>query len=96
MTLQSPAVARQWLNSEYVGTRREKNAISAQHRGMVFSVRSVRRFYKQDKLVTSQSVSRVSELVSVVSEWVSEWVRGLLRYNCCDILLLEAGSWGRA
>jgi hypothetical protein len=26
--------------------------------------------------------------------WVSEWVRGLLRFTPCELLLLEAGSWG--
>jgi hypothetical protein len=38
-------------------------------------------------------VERVSE--GLVDWLVSEWIRELLRLNCCELLLLEAGSWGR-
>jgi hypothetical protein len=31
---------------------------------------------------------------SGVSSLVSEWVIWLLRFSCCELLLLEAGSWG--
>jgi hypothetical protein len=47
-------------------------------------MRSVPRCYKQNKLGAG-----VSE------EVVSEWVRELLRFSPCELLLLEAGSWGR-
>jgi hypothetical protein len=30
-----------------------------------------------------------------VSQWVHEWVRGLLQYNRCELLLLVAGIWGQ-
>jgi hypothetical protein len=58
------------------------------NRETVFSVRSVPKCYKQDKLVER------------VSEWVSEWVSQLvgelvLGFSCCELLLLKANSWGR-
>jgi hypothetical protein len=34
------------------------------------------------------------EWSELVGEWVSELVRGLLRFSPCELLLLEAGSWG--
>jgi hypothetical protein len=39
---------------------------------------------------------QAGQLVELV-EWcelVGELVRGLLRFNLCELLLLEAGSWG--
>jgi hypothetical protein len=62
-------------------------------RRKVFSVRSVPRCYKQDKLVRCKSLSRVEW--NWVSELVSEYVSGVLRYGRCEMLLTEAGHWGR-
>jgi hypothetical protein len=53
------------------------------NRGMMFSVRSLPKCYKQDKLELSS-----------VSWLVSEWVRGLLLYSR-ELWLLEAGIQGR-
>jgi hypothetical protein len=55
------------------------------NRGKVFSVRFVPRYYKQD----SESLSQWSWLVS---QSVSELVKGLLQFSCCGLLLLEAGN----
>jgi hypothetical protein len=42
--------------------------------------------------VISRTVKSVSRVKSV---WlVSEWVRGLLRFSPCELLLWESGSWG--
>jgi hypothetical protein len=48
------------------------------NRGTVFSVRSVPRCYKLLQLVRSESVC--------------EFVRGLLRFSCCEKLVSEAGD----
>jgi hypothetical protein len=32
--------------------------------------------------------------VRVTEELVVELVRGLMWFSCCELLLLEAGSWG--
>jgi hypothetical protein len=54
------------------------------NRGMVFSMISVPRCYKQAKLGVRSEL--VGKLVSV---------RGLLGLSCCESLLIEAGSWRR-
>jgi hypothetical protein len=54
------------------------------NRGMVFSVQSAQRCYKQDKLVNQLSGESVSEPVG-------ELDRGLLQFSC-ELLLREAGS----
>jgi hypothetical protein len=38
--------------------------------------------------------SRVEWVVWRVGGWVNEWVRGLLWFSSCELLLLEAGSRG--
>jgi hypothetical protein len=46
--------------------------------------------------VISRTVSEelISRSVELVKSWlVSEWVRGLLRFSPCELLLLEAGLW---
>jgi hypothetical protein len=52
------------------------------NRETVFSVQFVPRCYKQNKLVIG------------VSQWVNQSARGLLRFSCCEPLLLEASSCG--
>jgi hypothetical protein len=47
------------------------------------------------KLLWLLSEEWVEQLVSRVGWWVSEWVNGLLRFSRCELLLLEAGNWGR-
>jgi hypothetical protein len=69
---------------------------------------SVPRCYKQDKSRIESWGSQKSksgvrwrpvwDLVSGVESldwWVSEYVRGMLRFSRCELLLLEAGSWER-
>jgi hypothetical protein len=40
------------------------------------------------------SAPRLYHLTNQVGWWVSEVVRGLLWFSPCELLLLEAGSWG--
>jgi hypothetical protein len=40
------------------------------------------------------SVSECSAVEYSGVKWVGWWVRGLLRYSRCELLLWEAGSWG--
>jgi hypothetical protein len=47
--------------------------------GMVFSVQSMPRCYRQ----------------TVSEKLVDELVRGLLQFSCCGLMLWETGSWGR-
>jgi hypothetical protein len=42
----------------------------------------------------SEWVSSVQLSTEEWSELVDEWVRGLLRYSPCELLLLESGTWG--
>jgi hypothetical protein len=53
------------------------------NRGKVYSVLSAPRCYKQDKLV------------EWVCFWLSELVRGALGFSSYELLVWEAGSWGR-
>jgi hypothetical protein len=58
--------------------------------GAVFSVRCMTRCYKE-----RVHWDEWSEESRLVSDWVSQSVRELLRFRRCDLLLWEAGSWGR-
>jgi hypothetical protein len=74
----------------------------------VFSVRSLPRLSNEGQLLLDESLQtavrrvggwcEMAESVGVSGvEWVSCWVselRGLLRFSPCELLLLEAGSWG--
>jgi hypothetical protein len=57
------------------------------NRGTLSSMRFVSRCYRR---------SEVSQLswVEWVGWWVSKWVRGLLRFTRCEMLLVDIGSWG--
>jgi hypothetical protein len=100
---------------------------------MVFSVRSMLRYNKKDKLVRSESKdwpfnlqseapfqnTNMSKRIQIlvmdleetearndcagkdqqqfnwpIEEWVSQWVRGLLRFSRRELLLVEVGGWG--
>jgi hypothetical protein len=63
MALQATTVARQWLSSDHVGTPTDTNAtIAQQQRNSGFCVVRTEMF-KQAKLVRSQTVSGVKQLV---------------------------------
>jgi hypothetical protein len=62
MALQTMAVARQGLSGDHVTTPTRKQQLHI-NSGTVLSVRSVPRYYKQDKLARSESVEW-SRLVS--------------------------------
>jgi hypothetical protein len=48
----------------------------------------------QDLLADWPSVAMWLWLWIEFTQSVREWVRGLLRFSPCELLLLEAGSWG--
>jgi hypothetical protein len=80
------SVARQWSANNrgmMFPARSAKQQLNSS-RGTVFSVRSVPRCYTQDDQW---------ELISGVTWLVSEWVRVLLWFSPCELLLWEAGSW---
>jgi hypothetical protein len=44
--------------------------------------------------VSLEGLGPKTKWIAVNRQWEKKLVRGLLQFNCCELLLWEAGSWG--
>jgi hypothetical protein len=85
MVLQTTAVVRQKLSSDHVGTLTDTKEQLHSNRGMVISVRSVLRCYKQ-------TVSDASSVESNGASWLEDRWGSVLVSCCCEKLVAETGD----
>jgi hypothetical protein len=84
-----------WHVDPFLGHGRETNKTMAITRQRPVNIRETVFLSSPCRDITSRTFSEKSVSQSVEwSELVGWWVRGLLQFGRCELLLSEAGSWG--